>query len=503
MDKEQVGELMLAVLQQQKSKKIAGVERHKGAGISIPEGVTIPDAITSLQQQMEYEEKLVQIVEDLPCLPYDGACIMMDVLEEEFGNAAMGVAKSGGFFMPDEPPKLVTVKTGPNAADIRNVAWGDTKLIGIDGVVSTSFVFTEEGTVNFRIVAKIKRKDEARVRAIIAKVRERIPTHSIYRGKAIRVRFRDASGDYQPVPLITFIETSSIQDSDLVYSAPVRRQIETSVFTPIEAAKTLRKMGVPAKRGVLLYGPYGTGKTLTAYGAAKRAVAAGMTFLYLEKAEELPDAMKFAKNYGPCVIFAEDIDRHVSGEERTVEIDQILNCLDGVDTKGAELLVVFTTNNVEAINSAMMRPGRLDAVIHVTPPDAVAAGVLVENYSRGMLANDIDMTVVGEAMKGLIPAVIREAVERAKLFSVNEMVRSGAEVDGKSVRITTSALVDATNEVRKQTALATRKTRPLTPGEQLASGISRIFEDDAGLYPRAESKTVDADDDFVNAVLNQ
>jgi transitional endoplasmic reticulum ATPase len=213
--------------------------------------------------------------------------------------------------------------------------------------------------------------------------------------------------------------------------------------------------------------------------------------------------MKFAKNYGPCVIFAEDIDRHVSGEERTVEIDQILNCLDGVDTKGAELLVVFTTNNVEAINSAMMRPGRLDAVIHVTPPDAVAAGVLVENYSRGMLANDIDMTVVGEAMKGLIPAVIREAVERAKLFSVNEMVRSGAEVDGKSVRITTSALVDATNEVRKQTALATRKTRPLTPGEQLASGISRIFEDDAGLYPRAESKTVDADDDFVNAVLNQ
>lgn len=485
------GDTTMADQKDTKKTVIAEVVRHKGAGISIPDGVTIPDAIASLKAQMEFEDKGVQILETIPVLPYDGAAILNGVLTDFYGNGAMGTGTEGkGFFDPGAPPRIVSVQCGPNANDVVRVPWGGNRLIGIEGSIETSWTRNDDGTVSFQIEANIKRKDEKKLREVIDEVRRRIKTHSIYRGKAIRIKFRDNDGDMMPVPTISFIDVSTIRDEDLVYSAGVRAQVETSIFTPIEASSVLRIMGVPPKRGVLLHGPFGTGKTLAAYGAAKRAVRADMTFLYLQDASELPDAIHFAKNYGPCVIFAEDIDRQTEGEERTEEIDSILNSLDGVDTKGAELLVVFTTNHIEKINSAMMRPGRLDAVIHVTPPDAEAATTLVQNYSRGMLAPDVDLIAVGFAFNGLIPAVIREAVERAKLFAVNTMVRSGVIPTSKEeVLINTENLLLAAEEVKAQTKLAQKITKPLTAGDQIASGIVRVLRNYEGEIKHEEVTT--------------
>jgi len=91
---------------------------------------------------------------------------------------------------------------------------------------------------------------------------------------------------------------------------------------------------------------------------------------------------------------------------------------------------VLTTNNVEKINRAMLRPGRLDAVIPVRAPDAEAAIKLVRNYSRGLLkATDDEMVPVGAALAGLIPAVIREAVERSKLAAIVRLPKDATQLD--------------------------------------------------------------------------
>jgi SpoVK/Ycf46/Vps4 family AAA+-type ATPase len=74
---------------------------------------------------------------------------------------------------------------------------------------------------------------------------------------------------------------------------------------------------VPLKRGVLLEGPYGTGKTLTAFVTAKKCVENGWTFIMLDRVAALKEALTFARMYAPAVVFAEDIDRSVEGE-RTV-----------------------------------------------------------------------------------------------------------------------------------------------------------------------------------------
>lgn len=107
--------------------------------------------------------------------------------------------------------------------------------------------------------------------------------------------------------------------------------------------------------------------------------------------------------------------------DRDEKMDAILNTIDGVDTKGMELVVVLTTNHVDTIEPAMMRPGRLDAVISVTAPDAAAVTKLIRLYARGQLDPNTDLTRVGEKLEGQIPAVIREVVERSKLAAIHRM----------------------------------------------------------------------------------
>ncbi len=108
----------------------------------------------------------------------------------------------------------------------------------------------------------------------------------------------------------------------------------------------------------------------------------------------------------------------MSGADRTVKIDDILNTIDGVQSKNTEIMVALTTNHVEQINKAMLRPGRLDAVIDVTPPDAPAARKLMRLYGRTRLDAADTLERAGLVLAGQIPAVIREAVERAKLYAI-------------------------------------------------------------------------------------
>jgi SpoVK/Ycf46/Vps4 family AAA+-type ATPase len=152
---------------------------------------------------------------------------------------------------------------------------------------------------------------------------------------------------------------------------------------------------------------------------AKKCVQSGWTFIYLDRVGALDEALRFARLYMPAVIFAEDIDRAVSGDERTVELDDVLNSIDGIEAKNSEIMVVLTTNHVEKINRAMLRPGRLDAVISVTPPDAEAAEKLIRLYARDLLPNEVDVSSAAKTLAGSIPAVIREVVERSKLYAIS------------------------------------------------------------------------------------
>lgn len=445
-----------------------------GQQIVLPEGMGYPTAIDVLNRQMTYEEEQTKISEVFDGFVWDAAYAFTKAMTNLFGFP-MQEAKVHEFFgmKMKELPELRTIEIGPDG-ETALIPWGQFSLPNVEGKLETQVVGKKE-RVCFAVVAEVKRKDEGRLRVLLAETHRLLKTESIYKGKAFKLRLRDDDGVIVSLPMPTFISLSKVRPDELIFSDEVREAIETSVFTPIEHVAECRLHKIPLKRGILFYGPYGTGKSLTANVTAKKCTESGWTFLYCERASELGDMVKLAHDYQPAVVFCEDIDRVVSGE-RSVEMDEILNIIDGIEAKGTELMVILTTNHVESINKALLRPGRLDAVINVLPPDAKAVEKLLRIYGRGLIPENADLHSVSEVLAGTIPAVIRECAERAKLSQIKLGVET-SDGKGKHMVLTPAALLDASQGMKNQLDLLQVSEIKETAPERLAGALQQIVRD--------------------------
>lgn len=428
-------------------RQVAEVERV-GEKMVVPSAMSIDEAIKLLQSRKAYEEETVIITDSFDVFPWDGALALDRVLTTKFGWAPAKAQM--GFFGPN-PPRLITVEVGYGM--YKQVPWGQFQIPTIDGTI-TCGVDQKDGRYVFAVHAKVKRKDEETVQVLFAEIRRETHVSSIYRGKAIKIRFCSDEGKMLEMPEPRFMDTTTIDESQLVFSADVMSAVNVNLFTPIRRAADCLANGIPIKRGVLLGGPYGTGKTMAAAVASKYAEAAGVTFVYCSRADELQRAIDFAKQYqnpAACV-FCEDIDRVMAGE-RSVEIDDILNTIDGIDSKANNIVVVLTTNKLTEITPAMLRPGRLDAVIEVTPPDGKAVEALLRGYGRGYVRSDEDLTQVGAVLAGQIPAIVAEVVKRAKLSQLT-LLPPGEKV----TYLSATALLDAAKTLKSQILLIERQS---------------------------------------------
>ncbi len=421
---------------------------YHGEKMILPEGMSIKDAKELLTRREKFLEEDVQLQQQFDVFPWDGAHAIDEVLTKKFGWSA--ATATPGFFGPT-PPKLISIEIDFGVT--KQVPWGSFSLPGVDGLLHTS-VARKDGRVVFQLVATVKRKDEATIKKVFEETAAYLKDNSIYKGKAIKMRFLDDDGDVLSMPEPKFMDTSAISEQMVIYPQAVQSQININLFTPIKRVKDCLKNNIPIKRGVLLGGTYGTGKTLAATVASKIAVDHGITYLYIPRADELSHAIGFAKqNQSPaCVVFCEDIDRALSGE-RSVEMDDILNVIDGIDTKSTNVIVVLTTNDLNAINPAMLRPGRLDAVIEVLPPDAQAVEKLLRLYGGKAIEDSTDLTAAGLSLAGEIPAVISEVVKRAKLTQLS-MQEPGVPV----TKLSQAALVASADSMSRQLKLLKDRT---------------------------------------------
>lgn len=419
---------------------------HHGEKMILPEGMSLDDGIDLLMRRKKYLTEKVVLSDTFDVFPWDGAHALDRVLARRYGWTTQ--EPTPGFF-GDNPPRLINIEVGPKKH--KKVPWGAFSLPKIKGLLHTQ-VQQKGNRAIFGLAAEVTRGDETVVQEIFDAVRVELEANSIYRGKAFRMKFLNDDDEPEALPTPSFIDTDSIDPDMLVYSEEVRNAIETNLFTPITRAADCIANKIPLKRGILLGGPYGTGKTLAANVAAKLAVENGITYLYIPNTKELPRAIEFARQYQSpaCVVFCEDIDRVTVGE-RDEAMDEILNTIDGIDSKDSNIIVVLTTNHLNDINPAMMRPGRLDAVIEVSPPDAEAVVKLVRVYGGKAIDPKADLTEVGTTLDGHIPAVIAEAVKRAKLSQL-KLTPPGEKVS----KISAPALLDAAKTMNMQLKLLNR-----------------------------------------------
>lgn len=465
---------------------------NKGKKIIIPEDMSYTDAINWIKRKRKQEETEVAVQIKVDAFPLDGACATMDVLKIMYGWSDLVPRPS--FFGP-QPPQMISVETGPNG-ESRQVPWGDMQIPKIEGTLTTGFTMDDDRPC-FELRGVVKRKHEKVIQKIGDAIKERVKTHSIYRGKAIRMRFRDQDGDrikFNPSIAPKFEDLKGIRPEDLIFSRETAEQLETSLFTPVEYTDACRDQNIPLKRGVLLEGPFGTGKTLTAAVLASICVENGWTFLYVEDVRDLDMALKFARLYQPCVVFGEDIDRAV-GIKRNSDVDQILNTLDGIGSKKAEIFTVLTTNNVEVIGPAFLRPGRIDTVVHIGPPDEEAAVKLVRLYGNGRVeGSDAEIASAVEPVIGSNAAFLQEVTERSNLAAVR---RTKGEGDPT---IHPTDIKYAADQMAAHLRLSSPDKEGVedNPIETFAKGLGDQLMKHTGLVKKVAEKTAEATAEKLN-----
>lgn len=191
--------------------------------------------------------------------------------------------------------------------------------------------------------------------------------------------------------------------------------------------------GVRIPRGVLLEGPTGNGKTLLAKCLAGEA---GMNFVscsgseFNEKyvgvgASRIRELFEFAEQNKPCIVFIDEIDAlgrkrtgdgDGSGAERDQTLNQLLVKMDGFSSTG-ELLVVGATNRIDILDKALIRPGRIDKIIHVPNPDAKTRGEILDIHRSNKPLN-VTVEYLVKLTNGFNGAQIENLLNEAVLFAI-------------------------------------------------------------------------------------
>lgn len=450
-----------------------------GTHITLPNGMDLETGAAWLMRRAEAENTDASVYEVINGQALDAMHAFMKVLAKKYGWVA--AVPTPGFF-GSTPPMMMGITVSATGETVQ-VPYGQIEVPNIKGKLNTTTII-DNGRVKFCLQGTVKQRHIPEVAAIAQETREYLKTNSIYKGMAIKVDFPtlDDLENEGPNPFAYAPEFTNVNDvvlGELVFNEDVEQMLDVNVWTTIKNLALVRAAGIPVKRGILLHGKFGVGKTLFALATAKISQDNNFTFIEVKDPKKVPEALMFAREMAPAVLFVEDIDRLDENGKRSDYFNEILNTIDGMTSKNEEIISIFTTNHIERITPAMMRPGRLDAVIELEPPTAESVRRLIRLYSRGMLNPHEDISEVGELLKGHIPAVVREVVERSKLAAIRRgdtksITAEDLRVSGLTMRKHLDLLAEASKpkvslseRERAMTILATAVTKGHEASERM------------------------------------
>ncbi|MCG3128524.1 MAG: ATP-dependent zinc metalloprotease FtsH [Phycisphaerae bacterium] len=250
-------------------------------------------------------------------------------------------------------------------------------------------------------------------------------------------------------------ERPSVRFADVAGLEDVKEEIHLKMIYPFRHPELAQHYGIDVGGGVLLFGPPGTGKTMIAKAIAGELEAtmfvitpAQLMSKWVGEAEQnVRKLFDAAKSEEKSIIFIDEVEALVpkrrSSDSTVMQrvVPQILQELEGFDRKaGRALLFMGATNEPWSLDTAMLRPGRLDAKIYVPLPDAAARFKLFEIYlGKRPLADDVDLAALAEKTDGYSGADIKAVCNRSASELFLESVQ-GAEPRKITLRDILSAI---------------------------------------------------------------
>lgn len=240
--------------------------------------------------------------------------------------------------------------------------------------------------------------------------------------------FKEGMKEIIPTAMREFyVEVAGINWDDVGGLYEAKRTLHDNLITGIREPEQFAKMGIRPSRGALLYGPPGTGKSLLAKALATESsaniiVVRGPEVLSKwvgESEKAIREIFRKAKASSPCIVVFDELDSlarprahedDILGNERV--LSQILTEMD--DAGSAGVIVVGITNRPDLIDTSLLRPGRLDQIVYIGPPDEKARLEILRITSQSMpLAADIELESIAQSTKNFsgadLVALCREA----------------------------------------------------------------------------------------------
>ena len=247
-----------------------------------------------------------------------------------------------------------------------------------------------------------------------------------YRGKVLSL---DSENDYRGRSKGVLVHRlPPVAREEVILPEATLALLDRNVLVFVKNRDGLRGLGQSTRKGILLYGPPGAGKTHTIRYLA--SCLPGHTTLIITAGQValLSQYMSLARLLQPALVVIEDVDliarsrENMDGPCEESMLNRLLNEMDGLK-EDADILFLFTTNRPEQLEAALAgRPGRIDQAIEVPAPDANGRAKLVKLYGKGLQLNE---TLIEEAVRrteGVSAAFIKELMRRAAQAS---LVRGG------------------------------------------------------------------------------
>jgi transitional endoplasmic reticulum ATPase len=214
------------------------------------------------------------------------------------------------------------------------------------------------------------------------------------------------------------------------------QQVREVVELPLRYPQLFDRLGIDAPKGVLLFGPPGCGKTMTARAVASETSAhfihiSGPEIVhryYGDSEAHLREVFKEARDRAPTIIFFDEIDaiaskrEDVSGDVEKRIVAQLMALMDGLESRG-QVIVVAATNIPDSVDPALRRPGRFDREISVRVPDREGRLEILRIHTRTMpLAKDVDLVKIADATHGYVGADLKALCQEAAMITLRRLV---------------------------------------------------------------------------------
>jgi len=277
------------------------------------------------------------------------------------------------------------------------------------------------------------------------------------------------------------------------------QRIREMIELPLKYPAVFDRLGVEPPKGVLLYGPPGTGKTLIARVVAAETNASFFIIngpeiinkFYGESESRLRSIFQEAQRKAPSIIFIDELDAlapkraETGGEVERRIVGQLLALMDGMASRG-QVVLIGATNQPNALDPAIRRPGRFDREISLRVPDVRGRTEILRIHSKdAALANDIDFARLAQLTPGFVGADLEALCREAAMIALRRVL---PHIDYQKGYIPYETLVNL-NITMSDFQAALREVEPSTTREVYVEVSETSWDDIGGLQDIKDTLT--------------